>query len=184
TTCSRTPAGAPTPATPATASTASAARRRAVGSARPATPARRPAAAPRARGPATAPGSAGPSSRSLRRRQVHAEDAPLADLALHGDRAPHRLDQVLDDREPEPGASALPGAPGVHPVQALEDPRQVLGLDPGAVVDDLEQDPAAPPLAGDPDRPVLLAVLDGVVDEVLDHLLDPHRVAERDHLLA
>ena len=50
---------------------------------------------------------------------------PLPDLAGHPHRAVHRLGQVLDDRQPQPGAAHLAAAGLVHPVEPLEDPRQV-----------------------------------------------------------
>src|SRR5262249_6250619 len=46
-----------------------------------------------------------------------------------------RLDEVLDDGQPEPRPTGLAGAPGVRPVEALEDALAVPRLDPRARVD-------------------------------------------------
>jgi len=51
-----------------------------------------------------------------------------------GDLAVERLHVVLDDREPETGASELAGARLVDPAKALEDAGEILGRDADAGV--------------------------------------------------
>ena len=55
---------------------------------------------------------------------------PRAPLALGVDPAAVRLDQVLDDREAEPGPALFARARGVGPVESLEDAGQVVPGDP------------------------------------------------------
>ena len=74
------------------------------------------------------------SSSSGERRERDDEARALADRARHVDRAVHRLDEVLHDREPEPCAAVLARATRIDPVEALEEPRQVRGVDAWAVV--------------------------------------------------
>ena len=84
---------------------------------------------------------------------------------------------------PRPGPPLLARPPGVDAVEALEEARQVLGADRPAVVGDREHHADAVPAAA---RRALrrraLAVLERVVDEVLDHLLEPHRRLPADAL--
>src|SRR5215203_928527 len=73
---------------------------------------------------------------------------------------------VLHDREPKPAPRG--GTRRVTAVEALEDPRQVLGRDADTVVGDGEQDARAFPPRGEraPGRTVRVA--EDVLDEVLD----------------
>ena len=43
-------------------------------------------------------------------------------------------DGMLDDGKAEPCASSLAGTPFVHTIKSLEEPRELVGLDPLAVV--------------------------------------------------
>ena len=76
--------------------------------------------------PCSASGSRTRNGRTVARRRLD------LDLAAVG------LDDGGDDREAEPGASARAGARGVGAVEALEDLRLRLGVEPGAGVGDLE----------------------------------------------
>src|SRR3954447_7017321 len=58
----------------------------------------------------------------LHPRKGEHEGRPPPEVALDGHAPPHRLDQVLHDRQPEPGAAHLARAARVHPVEALEEP--------------------------------------------------------------
>src|SRR5258708_17700931 len=66
------------------------------------------------------------------------EARALARCALHPHRGPHALRKVLHDGETEAGAPQLPAAGFVNPVEALENPGQMLGRDAGAVIADLQ----------------------------------------------
>ena len=123
-----------------------------------------------------------------RQRQRHQEGAPLAVArALHPHRAAVQLDQVAHDGEPEaePAVAARGGA--VELAEAVEDVRQELGRDAGAVVGDDDLDVGVDPLEADLDLPRLGRELDGVREQVPHHLLQAsgiarHRPGERiDH---
>lgn len=69
------------------------------------------------------------------------------------------------------------GAGGVRLVEAVEDMWQDLGVDAGAAVGDLDQQPVRARLGGvqpHPDR--LAAVVQGIADQVRDHDIQPPRV--------
>src|SRR5258708_9289299 len=71
-----------------------------------------------------------------RRRQVDGEGRALAELGIDGERAAMAVDDVLDDREPEPGAAERARAAGVDAIESLGQPRQVLARDPLPLVGD------------------------------------------------
>ena len=74
---------------------------------------------------------------------------------------------VLDDRQPEPGAAGGAGARGVDPVEALEYALHVALGDSDALVGDRFLQPARLPRPdADHDPGALGGVGDGVVDEV------------------
>jgi hypothetical protein len=68
---------------------------------------------------------------------------PVPGAALHPNLAALRLDDMLDDGEPEAGAALLARPRLVHPVEALENPRLGLRGQPRAVVTHADLDPAA-----------------------------------------
>src|SRR5881296_844397 len=76
---------------------------------------------------------------------MDARDRPSARRGLEGDNATVGIDHATNDRQPEP----RPGhrACGRCPVEAVEDTREVLAVDAGAVI-------------ADGDRPVAQAYLD------------------------
>jgi len=51
----------------------------------------------------------------------------LAKLAFDGHGAIHLLDCMLNNRKAQTSSSHLPGTGLVHPVKALENPRQIFG---------------------------------------------------------
>ena len=77
----------------------------------------------------------------------------LAPLALGGDPAAMRLHQVLHDGESQAGASFVARPRAIRPVEPLEDPRQVLAGDAGAVVVHGEGNPVPLPPAEAADAP-------------------------------
>src|SRR6202030_2905317 len=77
--------------------------------------------------------------RGLHDRQMNREDRARAELALDLERAAVVGDDVLDDGKTEPGAAELARAGGIDPVEALRQPRDVLGQDALAVVADGDQ---------------------------------------------
>ncbi len=90
---------------------------------------------------------------------------------------------VLDDGQAQPGAALLAARGGVDAIEALGEARQVLGCDTRAVVGDARPharitDPARR-IAADAhlDGAVLAPILDGVLDQVLQHLDDLLAVA-------
>ena len=117
-------------------------------------------------------------------RREHAanlEPRPLA--ARHLDGATRLADDVLDDREPEAGATRRAGAVG--PVEALEQPRQLLLVDAHAVVGAAEHDRAVPALDGEREGGAGACVADRVLRQVLaDHPQHPRSHLELDLLVA
>src|SRR5277367_1405899 len=86
------------------------------------------------------------------------------------------IENVLDDRQAEPGTAEFARARGVDPVEALCETRQMLARDAFAAIGDGEADEGTcrrQPLRGargDRDGALRLAVFDRVVDQVLEHL--------------
>src|SRR5437879_845837 len=103
-------------------------------------------------------------------RQRYRKGRALAGCALDVEAAAVAVDDVLDDGEAQPGATQLARARGVDAVEALGEPRQMVGGDAVALVADGDGDPA---LAGrtrhHAHRGGGLGVLQRVVDQVLEH---------------
>src|SRR5688572_21638741 len=91
-----------------------------------------------------------------RAREVQREGRALSRRARDVDEAFVLLDDTVHDREPEAGTAAIAGALGAE--ERLEDPSELLGGDPGAVVGDR----------------------DGCVVAGLDLLVAGHRLSELD----
>src|SRR5579883_3649726 len=115
---------------------------------------------------------------SLSNRQVNGEDRPLAQLAFDLQQAPVVIDNMFNDREPEAGATELPGAGRVDPVEALGQPRNMLAEDALAVIADRDQRGGRARKPPGRDAGAHLhggsgpAVFDRVVDQVLEHLVE------------
>src|SRR5438876_7928627 len=69
-------------------------------------------------------------------RQMNREDGAFSERAVDLEQAPMMIDDMLHDGEAEAGAAKLARAGGVDPVEALREPRDVLGKDALAVVAD------------------------------------------------
>ncbi len=101
------------------------------------------------------------------------------------DAAAVRFDEVLDDGEAEARPAERPRAGGVHPVEPLEDARQVFAGDADPGVADLDLDAARSRGGGDGDVPAVGRVADGVVEHVEQRLArrlwvgDQRRAAHR-----
>src|SRR5450756_2054468 len=108
--------------------------------------------------------------------QMDPESAPLAESALHGDAAPVSLSDVLDDRQTEPGAAEVAAARLVDPIEALEEPGQVLARHADTVVAHADVDLAPDDLCRHLDHTACGTVLDRVVDEIHHGLLEQRRV--------
>src|SRR5256714_42599 len=74
----------------------------------------------------------------LHHPELHAEGGPFPRRGLHLDRSTVRLDDVLDDRQPQPRPAHLARARPLGPVKPLENPRQILSADADPVVDHLD----------------------------------------------
>lgn len=79
------------------------------------------------------------------------------------------------DRQPQPGAADRAGPRGVRAPEPVEDPLQVVRLDPQAVVAHAEGDSLLVAVDGHDDR-AAFAVLDGVAEQVADDAPDASRV--------
>mgnify|MGYP007030124482 CR=1 FL=1 len=82
-----------------------------------------------------------------------------------------RLDDVPGDGESQPGAAAF-GAGAVGFVEALEDARQVVGVDACAGITDIEADIFSILPGKEPNFTARRGEFDGVVDEVDQHLFE------------
>ena len=109
-------------------------------------------------------------------RQTRDECRTVARRALHGDLAAVRAHDVAADAQPEPAAVRRGVAHGIGAEEPLEEARQLLRRDPGAVV--AHRQPGVVDIArdADGDAAAVAAVLDGVREQVVDHLAHPVRV--------
>src|ERR1035441_6654226 len=82
------------------------------------------------------------SSAPLSQRQAQHNRRALPQFALGVDRAAVRLDDVLHDGQPEPGAAGRAAPALVDPVKALENMGQVIRRNAGAVVGHAHLHPA------------------------------------------
>src|SRR2546423_9845169 len=74
------------------------------------------------------------------------------------------------DREAEPAAAVIAVTGLVDAVEAVEDPLEAIGRDPGTGVGDAELDPVAVDRPRDRDPVPSARVVDGVLREVAKHL--------------
>ena len=103
--------------------------------------------------------------------------APPSGDSSARDRAAHRVDELVDDRQPEPGADLGPHRRRARCVQPLEHVVALVGRDARPVVVDAHQ-PAAV-VAGDRHVDAAAGELGRVRQQVAEHLLDPLGVGER-----
>ena len=108
-------------------------------------------------------------------RKPHRQRRPLARCALDADLAAQQAHELRGDGEAQPCAASAPRR--VCAVEAIEDPGEVLGRDPGAVVAHPQAGAAAVAIGHDADRSARGRVLEGVVDEGPEHLAKPPEVA-------
>src|SRR5581483_12033505 len=113
----------------------------------------------------------------LRERQVEREGRAAARLGRHPDPAVHAPDELLADVEAEPGAADPSRHVGVEAVELVEDSPLLRVRNPEPLVADGE--PYVLPLTRDLDLDdaAVGRVLDGVVEEVDEHLPDLVRIA-------
>src|ERR1051325_1415768 len=96
-----------------------------------------------------------------------------AEAGLAGDAEPAAVTEndMLDDGEAEAGAADLTAPPGIDPVEALGQPRDVLGGDAVALVGHAQRDQVRIFLLDpDPDLASRPAIFERVDDEVGQHL--------------
>src|SRR3954468_1901974 len=108
-------------------------------------------------------------------RQAEPETCPTRH-GLRTDATAGRFDELLDDREPDPGAASASVARFLHPVEALEDVWQVVGGNGLAGVRHRHDDVVATTLGRDGDRASGLRVADGVLEQVRQDLGETVRV--------
>src|SRR5258707_869889 len=119
-----------------------------------------------------APCSRATSAGSIGHEKADRDTGPDPDCAPDLKRPFVALDDMLDDREPEPGAAGFAAARRVDAVETLGQTRQMLARDAGAEVGDGDDDPAAV-LFGrdrDPRSGPVAAVAQGIADEVVEQL--------------
>ncbi len=86
---------------------------------------------------------------------------------------------MLDDGQAEPGAAQVPAARPVHPVEPLEQARQMVRGNPAAPVPDANDDCAGFFRGPHLDAIFRLAVFDRVVHQVHHRLLEQRRIDPR-----
>ena len=117
------------------------------------------------------------------RRQFRGQGKPergaLAQLTLKPDLAAHFLNQALGDRKPQSGATVLPGSRRVGLAEGVEQGLLLSSREPDTGIGNAESqgDPVTLFIfffkAGAQDHFTGLGELDGIVDQVGDHLLYP-----------
>ena len=109
-----------------------------------------------------------PAARTRGAGKHEPEDRALARLAVDVELAAVALHDVLDDRQPEPGAAGLARAAAVDAIEALGQARQVLARDARAACRATANSPPPSPSTRqrDVDPAAVGRVADGVVDEV------------------
>ncbi len=126
-------------------------------------------------------GRAGAVARRRAQRDGEAEARAAPELAVDADLAVHQLDQVLGDRQAEPRAAARPARPVLGLVERVEHARRLGGRDPDPGILDAQRQPD--PLGRDLGQHDLdqdlaaVGVLDGVADQVDQHLAQLDRIA-------
>src|SRR3990172_2971622 len=107
-------------------------------------------------------------------REAHREARAGAGARLHLAPPAVLRDDALADREPE----ARPAPRGLGGVEGLEDARDLLGADPGAVVADLDPHALALPAGGNPHPAAApLERFGRVLEQVEENLVQRARVA-------
>src|SRR5712691_4875569 len=111
-------------------------------------------------------------------RQIDGERAPESRARAEGrDAAAVKLDQVTDDGQPETEPTLGPRADVLELTEAVEDLGQELGRDPPPRVAHDESNARRQGLEPDVDAPAARGELQGVGQEVQDHLLQSAAVA-------
>src|SRR5438552_4557674 len=117
------------------------------------------------------------SSMESARRKHNLEGGPSADVAFDYDPPAVGLDQMPGNGETQSSASGLEGARCIDAVEALENPLLLCLGDADSSVGDSDRDLAVAGRCLDRNPPARRRVLHGVVKKVLEHLLQPARIA-------
>src|SRR5690606_36229640 len=112
-------------------------------------------------------------SRGLPTGKLDDEGRAFPGLALEGNRSAVCLDDLTRDPEPEPEPTVVPVRN--RALEALEDAPLLLERDPDPVIPNHQARAAVRGEHADLDR-LARAVLEGVAEQVRDHLVHPHRV--------
>src|SRR5215207_2924345 len=110
-------------------------------------------------------------------RQVDDERRPLPFPRADRDPALHPPDELAADVQAQPGSADAPGLLGIDAVNLAEDPLLLAVRDPETLVPHCDPQAAVARLELDLHTPALGRVLDGVVDQVEQHLAEPLLVA-------
>src|SRR5204862_4817122 len=86
------------------------------------------------------------------------------------------LQDAALDGHPDPRPAVASGPRAVHPVEALEDPRDVLGGDPRAGVVDRDRAGAVLAVGADGDGAAGGGEPEGIIEQVVEHLVEPFPV--------
>src|SRR6266540_2268810 len=112
-------------------------------------------------------------------REVEPERRAAAEVRGDLDLTAHSSHELAADVEAEAGAADAARQIRIEPVELLEDPLVLVDGDPEPFVLDREADPVVVPLESNVDPAAARGVLDGVLDEIRQHLADLLAVAGR-----
>src|SRR5262245_51613831 len=106
----------------------------------------------------------------MSQRKADAEDAAMAEGALHRHIAAVLADDLRDDRQPQAGAASVPAARTLDAVETLEDAGSLVRRDADAGVAHADQRRPIVALDGDDDLAAGMIVANTVLDQVAENL--------------
>ena len=112
--------------------------------------------------------------------QKHVDAQPFAWLGLDAHLPAMALDDVLDDGQSQPGALLLAAGLGIDAIEAFGHARHMFGLDARTMINNTDlgmHARALDPGQGYLDPLAVGAILDGIVDKVLEHFVELPAIA-------
>src|SRR6266550_2258253 len=108
-----------------------------------------------------------------RHRQDHANRGPFSELALGFYAAAVQLGDMFHNREPETGTTKLAAARFVSTIEALENPWQIVFVDPNPIIGHTEHDLRAVLGRSQTNLPFLTRIFQGVVQQIIENFMQP-----------
>lgn len=109
-------------------------------------------------------------------RQMQGKDTALSEPTFDGDATFVRLDNVLDDGQPQSGSAEFSATGLIDAVEAFKQTGEVLLGDAAAAVTNVYEQFGLIAAGFDPDFGAGVAVLDGIVHEIDDGLFEQGRI--------